>query len=287
MTLRVLSKDDLAFFHDNGYLVVPNVVPPENLEAVIAAMWEFAAIDGMVRDDPDTWYPPQRKGGLVHLHQHPAIWDNRQYPRLYEAFADILGTENLWVSMDRTSLKPPIDPRFPDYDDRGFTHWDLDTSKPCPRGSACRACSPSRTRTKTWAASSASPASTRTWPSGLPTSPRPQPARARPEPPARRHEGDAHPDEGRRFGHLGPAARPRQRAQRGHAPAPGPVHHDVSASDDEEARQERIACWRERRAPSYWEKDIPERYKGREREMVPEPAPLTPLGRKLLGLDPW
>jgi len=30
------------------------------------------------------------------------------------------------------------------------------------------------------------------------------------------------------------------------------------ARNDEAARQERIACWRDRHAPSYWEKDIPE-----------------------------
>jgi hypothetical protein len=57
------------------------------------------------------------------------------------------------------------------------------------------------------------------------------------------------------------------------------------ASDDEAQRQERIACWRERRAPSYWERDIPEKYRGREQRLPP--ADLTPLGRKLLGLDLW
>jgi ectoine hydroxylase-related dioxygenase (phytanoyl-CoA dioxygenase family) len=57
------------------------------------------------------------------------------------------------------------------------------------------------------------------------------------------------------------------------------------AADDEGQRQERIACWREGRAPGGWEREIPERYRGCERHRVP--AELTPLGRKLLGLDLW
>ena len=57
------------------------------------------------------------------------------------------------------------------------------------------------------------------------------------------------------------------------------------AGDDEAVRQERIACWRERRAPARWAKDIPEKY--RDREQSNAPAELTPLGRKLLGLDLW
>ena len=91
-TSRVLSEQDVAFFHENGYVVVPNAVPEENLEAVLSAVWQFLEVDGMKPDDSSTWYPPQRKSALVHLHQHPALWDNRQHPRLYQAFVDLLGT---------------------------------------------------------------------------------------------------------------------------------------------------------------------------------------------------
>jgi hypothetical protein len=90
MALRVLNEQDLEAFGENGYLVVPNVVPQANLDAVVAATWEFLEMDP---DDPSTWYPPERKGSIVHLHQHQALWDNRQHPRLYQAFADLLGTD--------------------------------------------------------------------------------------------------------------------------------------------------------------------------------------------------
>src|SRR5262249_4704853 len=123
--MGVLTERDLAFFDENGYVVVPEVVPPENLEAVIAAVWEFV---GMVPKDPPTWYPRDRRTSIVHLHQPQALWNNRQHPRVHQAFAAVYGSERLWVSMDRAGMKPPIDPRFPHYEDRGFIHWDLDTS---------------------------------------------------------------------------------------------------------------------------------------------------------------
>src|SRR6266542_2895542 len=108
MALRVLTEQDVQSFHEHGFVVVPDAVPPENLEADIAAIWAFLEMDP---EDSSTWYPEHRRGSIVHLHQHQALWDNRQHPRVHQAFADLLGTERLWVSMDRAGMKPPIDPR--------------------------------------------------------------------------------------------------------------------------------------------------------------------------------
>jgi Phytanoyl-CoA dioxygenase (PhyH) len=33
------------------------------------------------------------------------------------------------VSLDRTNLKPPVDPRYPHYNPEGFIHWDTDITK--------------------------------------------------------------------------------------------------------------------------------------------------------------
>jgi Phytanoyl-CoA dioxygenase (PhyH) len=283
MALRVLNEQDLESFGENGYLVVPNVVPQANLDAVVAAIWEFLEMDP---DDPATWYSLERKGSIVHLHQHQALWDNRQHPRLYQAFADLLGTEALWVSMDRAGMKPPIDPRFPHYEDRGFIHWDLDTTKPLPERLGVQGvlaltdttaemggfqCIPGFHRVlAAWIREQPEDRSPRSpdlsrLPPGYQVTPIPMKA------------GDlviwnrllAHGN-GRNEG-----ARPRLAQYITMSPA----------TDDETQRQERIACWRERRAPSYWERDIPEPYRGRERRFAP--AELTPLGRKLLGLDLW
>jgi ectoine hydroxylase-related dioxygenase (phytanoyl-CoA dioxygenase family) len=134
--LRVLSEDDWQFWQTNGYVIVPHAVPPENLAAVIDLLWEFQE---MTPDDPTTWYnnparPMEmvelRGSGMVEVYHHQALWNNRQQPRVYEAFVDIWGTEKLWVSLDRANLNPPN--RTPD-EFPGFIHWDIDTSlKPIP-----------------------------------------------------------------------------------------------------------------------------------------------------------
>ena len=131
--MDVLSPKDHAFFRENGYVVVPDAVPPENLESVIDSVFKFL---GMDRSNPSDWYrEPLRPNGMVEMYQHQALWDNRQHPRVHQAFAEIWGDEKLWVSFDRACLKPPSHPDHPEYDNKGFTHWDVDTSKlPVPFG---------------------------------------------------------------------------------------------------------------------------------------------------------
>ena len=51
--MAVLSKDDLAFWDENGYVVIPNAVPQENLDAMVDVIWEFLDMD---RDNPEDWY---------------------------------------------------------------------------------------------------------------------------------------------------------------------------------------------------------------------------------------
>ena len=130
--MAILSVEDHRFFEEYGYVVVHDVVPRRNLDAVIEALWGFL---GMDPDDPEDWYrPPLKPGGMVEIYQHQALWDNRQGPRLHQAFSELLGTEKLWVSIDRANFKPPFHPDHPEYDHRGFIHWDYDTSqRPLPQ----------------------------------------------------------------------------------------------------------------------------------------------------------
>ena len=129
----VLTAADHAFFQEHGYVIARNVVPRENLEAVLAIMFEFL---GMDRDNPEDWYrEPLRPGGMVELYQHQALWNNRQHPRVYQVFREILGTARLWVSLDRVNFRPPQHPEHPEYDHPGFIHWDVDvTQLPQPFG---------------------------------------------------------------------------------------------------------------------------------------------------------
>lgn len=135
--MRVLEQRELEHWHEQGYVVVPEAAPADLVQAVTDAIWEF---QGMDPGDPETWYRPQARengmpelngAGMVEMYHHPAMWAVRQLPRIHDAFADLWGTEKLWVSIDRVNLNVPNRPGF---EFRGFIHWDIDTSvRPLPR----------------------------------------------------------------------------------------------------------------------------------------------------------
>lgn len=128
MAEPILTPEDLSFFHENGYVIARNVIPRENLEAVKRAVWEFL---GMNPNDPEDWYrPPLSPGGMIEIYHHQSMWDNRQHPRMHQIYRDLHGNEKLWVSIDRVCLKPPRHPDHPEYDHKGFIHWDCDSSVP-------------------------------------------------------------------------------------------------------------------------------------------------------------
>jgi hypothetical protein len=281
--LRVLSESDLESFEQNGYLAVPDVVPQRNLDAVVAAIWEFLEMDP---NDTSTWYPPDRRGSLAHLHQHQSLWDNRQYPRLHQAFADILGTERLWVSMDRATMKPPMDARFPHYDDRGFVHWDLDTSKLLPERLGVQGVLALADTTAEMGGFQCIPGFHRVLADWL----REQPEERDPRKPdlSRLPAGYQVTPIPVKAGDLVIWNRTLAHGNGrnvGRGPRLAQYITMYPASDDEQQRQDRIACWRDRHAPNFWERDIPEKFRGREKRLPA--AELTPLGRKLLGLDLW
>lgn len=127
--LRTLSEEDWAFWQHNGYVVVKQAVPPEQAAATAAFLWEF---EEKTPDDPKSWYTAPRAEmkmkelagtGMVEVYNNQALWNNRQAPRVYDAFVDIWGTEKLWVTIDRANLNFPI---RPGYEYRGFIHWDYD-----------------------------------------------------------------------------------------------------------------------------------------------------------------
>ena len=119
--MAVLSSEDRAFWEENGYVVIHDAAPPELIQNTAQAVWDFLEMDA---DNPDTWYPdPPRKGIMVEIYQHPALWATRQYPRVHQAFSEIWGTEKLWVSFDRASMSPPNVPDKFERTNLGL-HWD-------------------------------------------------------------------------------------------------------------------------------------------------------------------
>jgi ectoine hydroxylase-related dioxygenase (phytanoyl-CoA dioxygenase family) len=138
LPLRVLSPEDWTHWTTWGYIVVPQAVPQAQVDRLVDVLWEFSEMD---RHDPSTWNRPQLRdhqmrelnnSGMVELYNHQALWDNRQHPRVYDAFVDIWDREDLWVAIDRANLNTPNRGQRAF---RGFIHWDADTSRvPLPIG---------------------------------------------------------------------------------------------------------------------------------------------------------
>ncbi|GAC1399480.1 MAG: hypothetical protein NVSMB65_17550 [Chloroflexota bacterium] len=61
--MRVLTAEDKAFWDENGYVIVHDAVPRENLEALTRVIWEFLEMDP---GDPASWYrTPDRANGMA------------------------------------------------------------------------------------------------------------------------------------------------------------------------------------------------------------------------------
>ena len=127
--LRVLSEEDWQFWQYNGYILIKDAVPKDQVKRLADFLWEFEEKDP---DNQETWYAPPRaemkmkeltNTGMVEIYNHQYLWENRQYPRVYDAFTDIWGTDKLWVTIDRANLNFPI---RPGYEYKGFIHWDYD-----------------------------------------------------------------------------------------------------------------------------------------------------------------
>jgi ectoine hydroxylase-related dioxygenase (phytanoyl-CoA dioxygenase family) len=289
--MPVLSPGDHAFFEENGYVIVHDAVPPENLQAVIDALWEFLEMDP---SDPNDWYrQPHRHGGMVEMYQHPALWNNRQHPRVHQAFAEVLRTEKLWVSMDRANMKPPAHPDHPEYDHPGFTHWDLDTSRLEEISFGVQGVLYLADTTEDMGGFQCIPGFHRkgvleAWIAD-------QPADRNPRAPdlTRLPEGyRVTPIPGRagdlliwdrRLAHGNGRNRSnRPRLAQYITMSPAPL---LPLSEQAEARrQERVAMWRDRLPPKG--KAFPGDPRRKE-ELHGQSAELTPLGRKLLGLEHW
>lgn len=128
-SLRVLTMEDWKFWKHNGYVIIKQAVPREQAEATANFLWEFDEKDPK---NPETWHAAPRAEmqmkelagtGMVEVYNNQHLWNNRQTQRLYDAFVDIWGMNELWVTIDRANLNFPI---RPEHEYKGFIHWDYD-----------------------------------------------------------------------------------------------------------------------------------------------------------------
>ncbi|AOY01392.1 phytanoyl-CoA dioxygenase family protein [Jeongeupia sp. USM3] len=131
LPLRVLSDADFAHWQQYGYVIVRQAVDAGAVRRTADFLWDFQQLDPA---DPASWNAPQLRendmrelngSGMVEAYQNQTLWDNRQTPRVYDAFVDIWDREDLWVTIDRANLNTPNAGvrKF-----GGFIHWDADTS---------------------------------------------------------------------------------------------------------------------------------------------------------------
>lgn len=287
----LLDRSDREFFAENGYLKIEGAVPAERCQAVVDDIHAFTGRDP---DDPDSWYEPPKgldeqfsSAGMVEMYHRQSMWAVRQHPRVYQAFAELLGEERLWVSIDRVNMTPPAREAHPELD-RGFVHWDVDlTAVPTPvprphgvqgvvyltdtsadQGGFC--CVPELYRDidEEWLAD-------------------------------RREQEEPNDLSEAELADYDVEAIPGEQGDiviwdrlcphgngRNHADRPRFAQYVLMTPEsfaDSEKRAARTESWRESTAPPG------AAFPGDPRELEAEtpPAELTPLGRKLLGLDPW
>jgi len=121
-----LTAEELAFWDEQGYVVVHDAVAERDRDAAAAAIHEFIGADAA---DPDTWYGNKfGKSIWVPLLRHPAFLANRRSPRLVKAFAQLWGREDLWSTVDQGGFNPPERAgwSFPG----PHVHWDMTLAPP-------------------------------------------------------------------------------------------------------------------------------------------------------------
>ena len=115
---------DRAHLREHGYVVVEQAVERAHVDALLSVLREHAGLDV---GDPSTWdigrFSPPIWG-------HQAQWDVRQHPRVHAAFAEAYeGRHGLLVSVDGMGFKPPEEVAATRAAAALPIHWDLD-----PRG---------------------------------------------------------------------------------------------------------------------------------------------------------
>ena len=124
-----LTTADLDFWDRNGYVILHDAVPPENCRAAVrqsasSSSVRLSSLKPGIRGRRVT-----ASGSLLH---HPALWANRDSPRIHRAFAQLWNREDVWVNVDQAGFNPPEKPgwKFPG----PHLHWDVSLAQPIPFG---------------------------------------------------------------------------------------------------------------------------------------------------------
>jgi hypothetical protein len=262
-----------ADLFSDGFTVFKEAVSVARCQAVVEAIAEDL---GIAVGDPATWDRVSSVLDQVPLWGHQSQWDIRQDPDMHHRWATVWGTEKLWASRNSCRFTPPW---TPDRVDAARLHWDADPRdrkiqwfqgilalSTCGPGEGGFCCSPSLMHNQDrWP---------RTWPvESWGTDYRPGPLVADEVLEVPLDVGDL-----LIFDHHLPHGTVRNLGDR-----PRVVFYvDFFPAGTPEEAQANIADHEAGVASPWW------RWKpGHDRIERGPPAALTPLGRRLLGVDPW
>jgi phytanoyl-CoA dioxygenase PhyH len=262
---------DAATFDRDGYVLLSGAVP----EALCADL--VAVIDGHIGVEADraSWYDrPRPFLDCVALWGHPAQWEIRQHPPLHAAWAALWGQEELLVSLDRCRFTPPWREGEPD---PLPMHWDHNPHTASLHylqgvvaltatdvGQGGFRCAPGwHRREDRWPTSAVSTPAGEEW-----------------HAPVSEEDIVTVPMEAGDV--VVWSSRLPHSNSRNTSSVPRYAFYVQMFPYDESEAAESAACWRSGRCHRAWS-NLP----GHDHVEAWAPVPLSPLGRRLAGLEPW
>lgn len=127
----ILTTQDIAFWEEQGYVIVKNAVSPQDCAAARNAIMDHLEMD---EEDSASWYRENEimQGIMVPLYRNAAIDTNRNSPVIRRAFEQLWKRTDLVVTTDKCGFNPPETSTFT-YRGTGL-HWDVSLATPIPFG---------------------------------------------------------------------------------------------------------------------------------------------------------
>lgn len=149
------TEEMIQFFDQYGFVVVDNILDSQECDRSMDEVWDYieqrARCTGKAinRDNPNTWvdsnWPKEicKNGGFIGkfpywkrmaslndtlVNVQPQAWKNRENPKVYKVFSQLMRQPNLWVSIDRYGIMRPskrsnIEPTVKWQTKSNWLHW--------------------------------------------------------------------------------------------------------------------------------------------------------------------
>jgi ectoine hydroxylase-related dioxygenase (phytanoyl-CoA dioxygenase family) len=126
-----LTETDLAFWEEQGYVIVRNAISAADCAASREAIWQYLQMN---EQDPATWYNTDNdlQGIMAPLYHHAVLDKNRHSFRIRRAFEQLWNESGLIVTTDKCGFNPP-ETAHSKYKGIGL-HWDMSLATPIPFG---------------------------------------------------------------------------------------------------------------------------------------------------------